>query len=242
MSKIPLIFSGLGVGTAVTGGTHFVNNVSGNSNQVVKREQVTESSEGSPTTRADTEAKKQSVVVEPESKSLERKQSQEVDLSHESEEKQDLTSISSDVSGSAASVPAVDSEGSHRAVNDIIASSPTPKTTYKKGQLGQGSRTHPEIICVAEETGENFYDGVYQLAKRYSPACINKKDVVDYEKARTSEFCTLAINGNLSSVLSDRLRYRDNNRCRYWDSFVGPKTELSIEVDQIPEDFRGNSR
>ncbi|AFO51933.1 hypothetical protein MHLP_01765 [Candidatus Mycoplasma haematolamae str. Purdue] len=236
MSKIPLIFSGLGVGTAVTGGTHFVKNVQPSLDKPALIRQLPIGSiekDRKPTVEAAPKKQKDEVI-------------QEVDGHPESSEQEDLAPEKGllEQEGPEATAdkpvgPRPLVEESRQQVQDIFEVSPVKPPVYRKGQLKQGSPSRPDIVCVAEETDEKDYDYKGLASNKYRFSCIKKNNDSDYEKSLKSQTCSLDINKNLNSDLHEKLINPNGRLCRYWDSYVGTNNRsLTFSTDQIPEDFR----
>ncbi|AFO51931.1 hypothetical protein MHLP_01755 [Candidatus Mycoplasma haematolamae str. Purdue] len=227
---------GLVAGTSVSGCTHFVKNVHPRPDRTVAVR-----SEQKPQ-RDDLGAQSKTAVKEVDLQANERntehkEQEAATSLENQQDEIPEMESPPAEVDPEPKGPKVVVEDTRTSPVSDLLAPVPQRSPVKKKERYKQGTEQYPTIICVAEETGQREWK-ISGSSKTYKPTCIKKQDLEDYEKARVVSICERDVMDGLDSDLSNRLRYKDKSRCRYWDSWEGPKSNLMIQIDQIPQDFR----
>ncbi|AFO51932.1 hypothetical protein MHLP_01760 [Candidatus Mycoplasma haematolamae str. Purdue] len=244
MSKILLICSGLTAGTAVSGGAHLVKNVRPNWRKVA----VSRQNRSLDVENGDSRSSDNLLDQKPPVDSAQARDYGEDLLEKEVDSPSSTDEIlserpESNPESSLGNVPAgprtYSAPSEDRTVTDILSESPVNTSAKSTERLKKGTKAFPDVICVAEETGDVTYDGLQRQSKLYSPACIKKERTGDYEKARTSSVCTVDINWDRNSGLTENLSHPTKERCRYWDSYIGSNnTQLSFEDSHIPDVFR----
>ncbi|AFO51934.1 hypothetical protein MHLP_01770 [Candidatus Mycoplasma haematolamae str. Purdue] len=242
MSKIPLIFSGLGVGTAVTGGTHFVKNIQPVLGQTTirsngsvfgtvnhpKPDVSSEKSDG-PKTLTSPEAKDGSSTTNAQNNRGQVNDETQLPLADASQ-----VIAKPEPPKEGLNLPKSSSDARSGRVNDIFAPSVPKLSRQRKG----GTEDHPDVICVAEETEDKTYDYQGRSSNRFRAVCVKTNNDRDYYKAKSAPVCSFDINGNLGSEFFETLLNPQSKLCRYWDSFKQSNDQkLSFSDIHIPASY-----
>ncbi|AFO51929.1 hypothetical protein MHLP_01745 [Candidatus Mycoplasma haematolamae str. Purdue] len=218
MHKAYIIFSGLGAGTAVSGGTHLIQNVRPSIDKKTQDQQNRGVQEN---------------LRQPEAQVIDSP----VDAPRESQSQKaldpglkDQETVTPDVEAAGseqdqvlkdAVEPRVQAgsrkDDSGRQIQDILGS-PTQIPAKSTERYKRGTESRPDIVCVSEETDEVTYDWRRQKLSKRRLACIKTSNDKDYDRARRSLQCTIDITGNLEEDSADRLLFPTKQLCRYWDS------------------------
>ncbi|AFO51928.1 hypothetical protein MHLP_01740 [Candidatus Mycoplasma haematolamae str. Purdue] len=239
MTKIQIALTGLVAGTSVSGGTHFIQNVQSSSRRftesIQKGKEQPAQKQDVGGQQAETVSGTPKITAEVIPGNENSADESLVETAEKKEELRESSDVGPKLPGASQRVQVDDTRGP---VQDILGESAiSPINPGKQEKYRKGTPDLPDIICVAEDTGEKIHKWNGPISQ-YSPACIRKKSVSDYELARTAQFCELDVMDNLRSELSETLQHKPNKRCKYWDSWNGPKTNLRIEEVQTPVEFR----